>query len=182
MLLEAPAAGLIVEQPLRLFNGINRSKPWPYAVFIDLREEPTFAECHFQSARHLPLADATDVEAVTQAMHLDRIIEDKLDLFYVMDDTLSGTVLMEVVNLAQQWLVDAIAAESPWAVNWRKIKSVKVINFQSFYNAYPRCSSLYIGSKFPLHKISNRGKFYLPRSLRTPCTWVARTMQPTKKF
>jgi protein-tyrosine phosphatase len=142
----------------QLFNDITNSNP---SFFLDLRSTESFARCHLRGAGQLSEADCLNIDAVSGKMkHLRE--HNKISLIYLTDNATNMEIVCKALQCANQWREQAAALslEVDTDSRWKNIMSVSQINFDTFFAAYPRCSSLYIGSAFPTKKEAIPGKLY----------------------
>jgi hypothetical protein len=142
----------------QLFNEITNSNP---SFFLDLRSTESFARCHLRGAEQLSEADCLNIDAVSGKMkHLRE--HNKISLIYLTDSATNMEIVGKALQCANRWREQAAAlsVEAYSDSRWKNIMSVSQINFDTFFAAYPRCSSLYIGSEFPTKKEVIPGKLY----------------------
>ena len=137
----------------KLFNDINKANP---SFFLDLRNADVFGQYHLRRSKNMQVSQCLDLELVSAQMSELRDFN-KIALVFLTDETITASELQLAVSAATKWMEEAKQqaaetqqAEVPsWAARWRNIISVSHLDFERFYAAYPRCSSLYLGSVFP---------------------------------
>ena len=136
---------------LALFNHINHSNP---TLFVDLRLEDTFKTCHLRNAHLVKLEQCKAGGLITALSHVSK--RNSYMLIFVTDVSVDEVsfreVFIEIEELvAQATKSDSTKEASPTLV-WTNFSTVEHVDFPSFFEAYPACTSLYEGESYPSTK------------------------------
>eukprot|EP01038_Epipyxis_sp_PR26KG_P017460 gene17460-24154_t len=126
-------------QPHLLFNFISQGKP----LFIaDLRGQSAFQKCHLRNS------NAIDIFVKDSWQSLSLVIDKNSVILVCVIDEHSVHEAGRVLELVRR---DS---------EFNKILSIEYLDFDNFYNKYPQCAYLYIGSDFPQQNMKLPAKEY----------------------
>lgn len=136
---------------LVLFNHINHSNP---TLFVDLRTEDTFKTSHLRNAHLVKLEQCKAGGLIDALAHVSK--RNSFMLIFVTDTSVDADSFHQVFTEVEALVAAAVTADSKKepssTLTWSNFSTVEHVDFPSFFDAYPDCTSLYEGTNYPTTK------------------------------